>query len=148
MRLLEPRKPFGFNIFSEHVKNAVCKDKNKCVIVQALSATGKVMSAEVGASITTIVTRRGCERYQTSKVLRDGLSSYDLTGKWDLPEGYYELMPVAKSQTKKAVRDKSRERRANGDTNMFHDRRIYPRKKLNLNPRQIFHRELVQLGAA
>lgn len=148
MRLLEPRQPFGFNILSEHVKNAVCKDKNKCVIVQALSATGKVLSAEVGASITTIVTRRGVERYQTPKVLRDGLSNFDLTGQWDLPEGRYELMPVTKSQTKKAVRDKARQRRANGDLNMFHDRSIYPRKKLNLNPRQIFHRQLVQLGAA
>ena len=145
MRLLEPRKSFKVYVSQDHRVNAVCKDKNNCVFAQALSAIESVMSAEVGATITTIVARRGCERYQTPKLMRNGLENFDLTGQWDLSEGWYEFKPVPKSQTKKAVREEARKRRANGDKNMFHDRSIYPRKKLNLSPRQIHHRQLLQL---
>lgn len=139
----EPKTPFDVNITKQHVKKAIPRDPCNCVVAQALSADPRVLSCEVFAHITTLVTRSGFERYQTPKALRDGLENWDNTGDWKLKPGVYTLLPVTKSQTRKARREGARKRRAAGDPNMFHDRSIYPHRKQNLSPRQITHRELL-----
>jgi hypothetical protein len=143
----EPRTPLRVKIKPEHIKRAKPKDPCNCVMALGLADIPRVLSAEVFACITTITVRGGAERYQTPRSVREGLKRFDDTGKWDLPCGVYEFPPVNKSQTRKARREGARKRRANGDPNMFHDRSIYPRRKQNLNSRQIHHRQLMLLEA-
>lgn len=148
MKIREPRKPFKCIITKNHIKRARKADPCYCVFAQALADTGRVMSAEVNATITTIIVRGGAERYQTPNSVREGLKRYDDTGKWSLPEGVYEFPPVPPSQTKKVLREAARKRRAEGNPHMFHDRSVYPRRKQNLSSRQIHHRQLMHLDAA
>lgn len=145
LRVREPRKPFVVKVLPIHVKRAKPADPCLCVMAQAFCDTGRVMSAEVNATITTIIVRGGAERYQTPRAIREGLKRFDDTGKWDLPVGIYEFPPVPKSQTKKVIREAARKRRAEGNPHMFHDRSIYPRRKENLTSRQINHRQLMHL---
>lgn len=146
LKIREPRKPLKFTITKEHIKRAKRNDPCKCVIAQALADTERVLSCEVNACITTVSVRGGAERYQTTPELRKGLENWDNGGDWELDPGEYALMPVAPSQTKKAIREAARKRRANGDPNMFHDRSKYPRRKQNLSSRQIHHRHLMANG--
>jgi hypothetical protein len=146
LTIREPRKPLKFRITAKHIKKAVRKDPCNCVIAQALADTQRVQSCEVNACITTVIVRGGAERYQTPPDMRKGLENWDNGGDWDLPPGEYALLPVPPSQTKKAIREAARKRRANGDPNMFHDRSIYPRRKQNLSPRAITHRQLMLHG--
>ena len=142
MRMVEPQKPKKFTVLPEDVEGATPKDPCNCVLAKALGRQGAVY-VEVCATITSVTYRGRCERYATPPILKQGLKSFDDTGLWSLPAGTYSLNPVPPSQTRKAMRETAAARRAEGDANMFHDRNIYPRRRLPANPRQINHRELM-----
>lgn len=145
MRVVEPRTAFKVTVTLEHIERAKPADPCFCVMAQALTDSGGVISAEVNATITTVIRRGRCERYQTPRSIREGLKRFDQSGQWDLPVGEYIFPPVAASQTKRAQRKAAQVRRALGDPNMFHDRSKYPRRKQNLSARALHHRQLMQL---
>lgn len=112
----EPRKPLKFFIKKKHVECAVRGKPCECVIAQAFMDQhgNDLLNIEVRATVTTLIWAGArVERYATSELLREALRRFDNTGQWNLSEGEYELLPLPKSQTKKAVRTRARMRQQN-----------------------------------
>ena len=116
----EPRSSMKFNIAPKHVKGAKKNQACHCVVACALmDHDEKLVGATVQATRVILQFVGGkTKRYATPPVLRKGLEHYDKTGKWDLPEGQYELPPVPTSQEAHLQRHRAELRRAAGDLNM------------------------------
>lgn len=116
--MIEATEPLGFTIRDRHCKNAKKKSKSFCVVALALLENKQILSVVVGATVTLVTFVTGkVVRYRTPKELREGLISFDRTGKWNLPVGEYEFLPPKKYQTRKAQRKanlENRERRLAG----------------------------------
>lgn len=94
--VVDAKKRIYFEILRKHVVNAVRYDKKKCAIAggckDGFSDYGLV-EVEIGANKSFFVFENKVVRYTTPRKLRDGLTNWDKTGDWDLPEGVYYLLP-------------------------------------------------------
>ena len=89
---IDATEDLTISIKEKHVRRAKCRDKNNCVIAQALKDGLPMVSAvEVGPSITKVTIDRFECRFRTPSALRRALNHYDDTGKWILAVGDYVL---------------------------------------------------------
>lgn len=113
--LLEPRKALKFSITPKNVKCAKKGDAEACVIAQALKHKfhRELTEVRVCKSITKLYFRAldRIERYQTPPELSKALPRFDRTGQWNLPDGVYELKPIAPSQKLARKNENQRRRR-------------------------------------
>lgn len=150
-QIVEPKKPLKFVITEKHCKNAERNNACECVIAKAFmdEYKNKLLEVQVLATVTCLVWSGGAfHRYQTPNILREALRDFDRTGQWNLPAGEYMLMPIPKSQTKKAIATRAATRRATGDSHMT---RRYPFNGKNrqrpMNPRLMNLRALRDASA-
>ena len=121
LKVSEPRKPLRFEITPKHCDGAKRVGPCNCVIAQALMNKfgARLLEVQVLPTITCLMWSGGVtHRYQTPRILRTALENWDKTGQWDLPPGVYELLPVHKSQTRRAQTERAKNRRLKGDVNM------------------------------
>lgn len=139
----ETRKPvvdanesLVFTITEEDVKNAECKNSQKCVVAVAVKRKLGVFFEiiEVGPTVTKVVTRSEVIRFSTPTPLRRAIGVFDpsleKTGhkEWPLPAGDYELLPLYKSRRKAANRQHKIKGDRNGKKVVFAGRRVPIRK--------------------
>lgn len=89
--------PVTCKITRAHVAVAKCGKPADCVVAQALRATfgDLLQAAEVGTSITKIITPTEIIRYGTPAILRSAIRTYDKTGNWNLGVGEFTLLVPA-----------------------------------------------------
>jgi hypothetical protein len=107
MSIVEATTSLPFHITDKHQQLARShrNDKSKCVVSQGLKSNRDILEAEVGAAVTLVTFTSGKQvRYRTPAVLREGLMSWDRTGKWELPSGTYFLQAPRSYETKKSIR--------------------------------------------
>jgi hypothetical protein len=124
----------------KHVPGAKRLDKTSCVIANAFRGQPGVLSAEIGAAITTLMFVDRVMRYRTPDVLRHGLNGFDANGKgeWLLARGVYYLNPPNQTYTLQAQRDREKQRniiRSNKDKEANGHKGS--KKKASINPRYI-----------
>lgn len=89
---IDATEDLTISIKERHVRKAKCRDKNACVIAQALKdGLPMVSEVEVGPSITKVTIDRFECRFRTPFALRRALNHYDDTGEWILSVGDYVL---------------------------------------------------------
>jgi hypothetical protein len=111
-------------ITAKHIKEATCKDASKCVIALAIGDSEVGQFAEgfaVGSNCTKIIIGDKVLRYKTPYKLAAALKHFDITGKWDLPEGTYTLLPYVG-----ATRRWESARRLGGKQDVFRGRIAAP----------------------
>jgi hypothetical protein len=96
---VDATRPLTFKITKAFIALAKCKDPSQCVVAQAVMALlGDFFDGiEVGTNITKLYTPSKETRYSTPSSLRNAIRVWDKTGKWNLPEGEYTLLPVPPS---------------------------------------------------
>jgi hypothetical protein len=116
INLEDAKKPFVFDIKKCDITNAVQKDKNNCVIAQAIKRTRNVVAIEVGSTIIRVKTNDGkITRYQTPLPLHEALLIYDEVKIWMLPLGKYRLHPPCYSNSLETIHKEHAVRAAKGN---------------------------------
>lgn len=92
-------KPITIQVSPEHARKAVCRDGRNCVVAKAFEAHfGEFFEGfEIGTSITKLQCNGRVMRYGTPANLKKHIQHFDLTGRWDLPEGSYTFNPPSPS---------------------------------------------------
>ncbi len=100
----ESKTGLEINITREHCNIAKRRSSTECVIAQALADQfGEAAERfQVGARVTKIFFPDTVIKFSTPPVLRNGLRTFDNTGRWELPLGSFRLLPLTKSLTREA----------------------------------------------
>lgn len=133
MRIIDSKTKFPVEISKRHVLKALEQtgqnDPSHCVVAEALKEGLRkqgtpALAVQVGPRRTVLVFPGKQIRYATAGALRNALIHWDTTGEWKLPEGTYNLNPVAKSHTKKYVKARAARRKRNGEDSRVNHARL------------------------